>query len=84
MSLNCKEKKCIELYSQEMEDVSDSDDMDFHFFHCSVEGCHDISMGKTSFHCVECGKWICQGCAEKKSIEVDDDFYCLSCYESRL
>jgi len=63
-----------------MEDVTSDVDTDFHYFHCSIEGCHDISMGKTSFPCGRCGVWICQGCSvEHMKDTFLGDLCCLNC-----
>lgn len=75
--MDCKEPRCIEIYKEEMQDVNSDDDEDFKFFHCSVKGCHDISMGKTSFRCEECLEWVCQGHGK----DYEDDVYCPDCYK---
>lgn len=35
-------------------------DHDFIPFHCTESGCHDVSLGKTSFPCEYCMYWVCQ------------------------
>jgi hypothetical protein len=72
----CDNEKCrkeiaelrVESSSQEL-----SDDSDFEYFHCR---CHNISMGKTSFHCENCNHWACQSCCTSVT---DDINVCTTC-----
>ena len=51
---------------------------DFNFFHCREKNCHDISLGKTSFRCSQCGLRLCQNhyrcVSELDEYEFDDGF----------
>jgi len=56
----CSQPKCQETWQHETATEKPDDDEDYIVFHCT---CHDISLGKTSFHCDECSQWFCQDCA---------------------
>ncbi len=49
---------------------------DFVPFHCD---CHSISLGKTSFPCELCSKWVCQNCTQSD----DDSTYCTACFKDK-
>ncbi len=71
------EPKCIKEI-QDLQSESEDDDEDFISFHCIV--CHDISMGKTNFHCDECGHWVCQSCSIALD-GTDNGTVCPDCYK---
>ncbi len=77
----CKEN-CKKLLTQFPED--EDDDTDFLFYHCRYPNCHDINLGKTSFHCCKCDKWMCQN--HLMSLERLDEYeyendYCNDCLQ---
>lgn len=82
MSCDCPNAACKEKYKKLMDEIGHCDDSDYWYYHCTIDGCHDISLGKTSFCCEDCGAWICQGCSDTKMKDYDGDgttFYCLDC-----
>jgi hypothetical protein len=70
----CPNQQCLKRWADETKDEKEDDDTDYIVEHCA---CHDISQGKTSFHCSLCAEWVCQNCAQLKElpddIEADDD-----------
>ncbi len=83
--MNCQKPECVAEFAQLTKEMGCVDDDDFLFFHCQVENCHDISLGKTSFHCHNCGIWVCQDHSEILDDDYDidhgfgDDVYCSNC-----
>ncbi len=88
--MDCKEPKCIENYKTWTKEMGPIDDDDFEYFHCSIKNCHDISLGRTSFACDNCGGWACQdhiGTVDDEIICKTADnhygeYYCDSCIKN--
>lgn len=78
--MDCKEEACVRRCREMREGMGRTDEEDFLPFHCSVEGCHDISLGKTSHQCLLCEDWVCQGCSPTEMKEWDGELVCLGCY----
>ncbi len=78
---NCKciESKCVKEI-QELPTEDEDDDEDFIYFHCTF--CHDIALGKTNFHCDECGHWVCQSCTNSTTNTIfKNGVVCPECYK---
>ena len=79
----CQNKACHDEWLRLTKEIGSSlDDTDYCYFHCMIEGCHDISLGKTSFPCDECGHFTCQSCSNEHMFDNDEDqFLCEECYK---
>lgn len=79
----CSDEVCQEKWIELTKNEKEEDDEDFLYFHCS---CHDILLGKTSFHCEHCGQWVCQNCDTSAVLDDNQDieFLCASCLAAEL
>jgi hypothetical protein len=64
----CPVEACQKMWAQETKDETADDDTDFIMEHCD---CHSITLGKTSFFCCVCDRWVCQNCSEIKELPYD-------------
>lgn len=86
--IDCEDIKCQENCQRLLKqypDFNTSDDDDFCFFHCRYKNCHDISLGKTSWPCSQCGLWMCQ--AHSRFVDSFDEYeledgFCESCFRT--
>lgn len=83
MKLKCKRSECIKKYNDLLNDLGGwGHDDHFNPFHCCIEGCHDISLGKTSYPCdgPGCTNYICQSCGDNNDVQREDDIiFCPEC-----
>lgn len=83
MRLKCKRPECIKKYNNLLNDLGGwGHDDHFNPFHCCIKGCHDISLGKTSYPCggPGCTNYICQPCGDGNNIRWEDDtIFCPEC-----
>jgi hypothetical protein len=76
----CTRQECIKIQQDdemELRKIINEDDDEFEnymLWHCSVEGCHDLSPGKTSILCQNCHKiWVCQHHAGNGHMKCEED-----------
>ena len=84
-TLDCARPECIKAWQEETKDERENDDTDFWTFHCR---CHNLALGKTSLHCMECAQWVCQNCSFTDDDELfregQGDVLCRMCFTAKL
>jgi len=67
----CPNQDCQDEWAAGTKDEEEDDDTDYIVEHCA---CHEIAVSDTSFHCEDCGVWVCQDCANLKELPyiIDD------------
>jgi hypothetical protein len=77
----CTESLCVDRLSRLTKDIGGQKHKKYKYFHCWVQDCHNISLGKDCIFCKECNKSFCKECSSMEIQETDEGYFCFSCIQ---